>query len=185
MQQSSTARPKWFSAAVLSVIVLGCSSTADAAGGLSEGSAWVPTLATGAWHIESGDVEVRTASNGYVVEVRRADLGRDGADAWALSAEHATLEYDASGRFVALYARGDVRVVARSQNPVEPIAYAMGEYAWVDQTGTLGVVSGPGVALIRDDWQIRATKIDIDFGAAEFALRGVASGPVRAQRVDR
>lgn len=135
-----------------------------------------------AWSIEAGAAAARAGTQGRILDIRDARLRLSDRADWVLVAERVTMIRSIGGGVDWIAARGAVRVVARLDGSATSSVYAMGEYAWIDPRGARGVVFGEGVGMIRDAWQMRGSKIDLDFGTPKLALRGVTSGPVRAKR---
>lgn len=138
----------------------------------------------GTWSIEAGTSTPRAGSHGRIIDIRDARLRMSERADWVLAAERITLVRDMVGGVDWMMAHGAVRVVARFDDSAESSVYAMGEHAWIDPRGARGVLLGEGVGLIRDAWQMRGSKIDMDFGTPKLVLRGVTSGPVRTKRDD-
>jgi hypothetical protein len=165
-------------------LAVGASSWAHADGQSSEAVELTTPLLAGAWAVEAGRASQRTTSGGHVVEIDDGRLRLDGQGHWLLAARRINLNYDVLGRLDSVGAHGQVRLVGRD-NASRHVSYAMGELAWFDAAGVRGVVMGPGVAIVRDDWRIGAAHIEVDLRTSELTLRGVKSGETRFRRDDK
>ncbi|MGM0558996.1 MAG: hypothetical protein ACQEVA_21605 [Myxococcota bacterium] len=162
------------------VLLVGTSSLAQAEGFEEARAGSASPFVAGAWVVEAGEASPK----GRIVEIDDGRLRLEREGRWSLVAQQISLNYDILGRLEFVGARGEVRLVGRNSGQA-PVSYAMGDFAWLDAAGVRGLLMGQSVAMVRDDWRIEAAHIEVEFGTATLALRGVKSGEDRARRDDK